>query len=353
MDPKHPLYTKTLVLIGLVIGVSGFIAGLFFGKQLTHPTLSTAVLSSQGQLRENAINDKGFKYINPLLGCGSSPVPGSSNYTTISNTINNVIKYRTAMGDVSSVAIYLSTPDGRVLINPDEKFYPASLLKVPTMIAYYKLAEEDPKILDKKILYTGSDNDLNSLQFYKPSIKMVPGTYYTVAELLERLIGYSDNNAVPLLIKNIDNNELLEVYNDLGLRLPKESNADFINVGTYANFFRVLYNGTYLDWDQSEKAMSLLAEHDFPQGIQAGVPAQIAVAQKFGEIDLSGNPDTPPEKVKELHDCGLVYYPNHPFILCIMTKGTNFEKLANVIQNIASTAYTSFAKLYPVTSTAP
>jgi len=27
----------------------------------------------------------------------------------------------------------------------------------------------------------------------------------------------------------------------------------------------------------------------------------------------------------QLHDCGIVYYPETPYLLCVMTKGWNFE----------------------------
>ena len=42
---------------------------------------------------------------------------------------------------------------------------------------------------------------------------------------------------------------------------------------------------------------------------------------------------------KQLHDCGIIYSPTNTYVLCIMTKGTNFTDLANTIKNISSMVY--------------
>jgi len=72
-------------------------------------------------------------------------------------------------------------------------------------------------------------------------------------------------------------------------------------------FFRVLYNATYLSSDSSEHALSLLNLPDFPQGIEATVPKGVAVAQKFGERSVFTS--TGAVDHRELHDCGIIYYP--------------------------------------------
>src|SRR6185436_5295057 len=92
----------------------------------------------------------------------------------------------------------------------------------------------------------------------------------------------------------------------------------------YSHLFRALYNGTYLSHDASEKALELLSRTKFSDGIVAGVPKETTVSHKFGERTLSLNTSS----INELHDCGIVYYPGHPYFLCIMTKGTSdFEEL--------------------------
>ena len=162
---------------------------------------------------------------------------------------------------------------------------------------------------------------------------------YTIDELIRAMIVYSDNNATRLLHDNINPALLLRVYNDLGVSISDaESTDDFMTAGQYTYFFRVLYNATYLNRALSEKALELLSESDFVQGIEAGVPATTIVTHKFGERSIADTHGA--ISARELHDCGVVYYPLHPYLLCVMTRGSDFEKLAGVIQDISHLVWT-------------
>jgi len=83
--------------------------------------------------------------------------------------------------------------------------------------------------------------------------------------------------------------------------------------------------------------LSLLTHTNFTSGLTAGIPKNIVVAHKFGEAtddDVSGSIIS-----RELHDCGIIYYPGKPYLLCVMTKGTDFSKLEGVISGISEIAY--------------
>ncbi|MDO8560151.1 MAG: serine hydrolase [bacterium] len=56
-----------------------------------------------------------------------------------------------------------------------------------------------------------------------------------------------------------------------------------MSVKDYASFFRILYNASYLNREQSERALGLMTKTRFRDGIIAGVPAGRPVAHKFGE----------------------------------------------------------------------
>ena len=104
-----------------------------------------------------------------------------------------------------------------------------------------------------------------------------------------------------------------------------------MSVTDNASFFRILYNASYLTKDNSQKALDLLSKVDFTDGIRAGVPSSVKVANKFGEREV-GN-------IIQLHDCGIVYFKDHPYLLCIMSRGTDFTKLAASIKNISRLVY--------------
>ena len=131
-----------------------------------------------------------------------------------------------------------------------------------------------------------------------------------------------------------------EVYTDLGLPLPSDGpNPQDLSAKLYAYFFRVLYNATYLDREYSQKALELLDHSDFSAGIQAGLPTGTNAAQKFGERTIYDQSNA--LVGRELHDCGIVYKKDSPFLLCIMTRSNtaSFDTLAKDIADVSALVY--------------
>jgi hypothetical protein len=83
----------------------------------------------------------------------------------------------------------------------------------------------------------------------------------------------------------------------------------------------------------SERALGLLSRVVFADGIVRGVPNQYAVAHKYGIRETGSSNE------RQLHDCGIVYYPEHPYLLCVMSRGTNFDKLSETIQAISEVVF--------------
>ena len=96
------------------------------------------------------------------------------------------------------------------------------------------------------------------------------------------------------------------------------------------------YNATYLSQEYSEKALKLLTEPDIP-GIRAGVPTTITVAQKFGERSVYDTNNNLTDR--ELHDCGIVYKPGSPYLLCVMSRGKDFDTMAKNISDLSALVY--------------
>jgi beta-lactamase class A len=273
-------------------------------------------------------------YISPLLYVADSGTP-SSWLDPLQSKIAQEIQTDQQQGLASDIGVYFRdfNNGGWTGVNQNDQFAPASLLKVPNMIAVLKAAEANPDILNNEILYDGSFND-NTLEDIKPLKQIEAGKTYTVNTLLQFMVQYSDNNANELLINEIGQPAISDVYSDLDVPYEETSTSDFMSPEQYATFFRVLYSSTYLSPDLSTKALELLSNADFPEGIEAGVPADVVVAQKFGERNfLAADGSSTGE---ELHNCGIVYNPEHPYLLCIMTKGSDFVKLENVIHDMSA-----------------
>jgi beta-lactamase class A len=107
----------------------------------------------------------------------------------------------------------------------------------------------------------------------------------------------------------------------------------------YSVFFRILFNSSFLSRANSEYALSLLTESTFREGLRAGVPSEIPLAHKFGERKIGND-------LQQFHDCGVVYYPRHPYLLCIMTRGNNIPNLKKAIADTSRFVYEEIDKQY-------
>jgi beta-lactamase class A len=178
---------------------------------------------------------------------------------------------------------------------------------------------------------------LDGLDFSTPSTLQV-GQSYVVSDLINDMIINSDNGAMNILVDNIGYPYLEQVYDAFGFKGPTATETDYkISPSDYSLFFRTLYNATYLGPDMSEKALSILSQATFDDGITAPLPKGTVVAHKFGEHVYADAPGTP--QALELHDCGIIYAPQSPYFLCVMTHGVSLDVLEDRIQGISSLVY--------------
>ncbi len=316
-------------LIVIAFFAGGIITGMTIDRVWTDKRPLTLVEKREG----------GYAFINPLLECeGSEGIINDPEVRPFQGKIESYINEVVNKKRTSEVSVYFRdlTNGPAFGVNEDDRFAPASLFKVPTMIAYFKMAESRPELLKEQLVYDGKE-DLNGLEHFKSPHAIEPGKRYTIEELIKMMIVYSDNNANRLLYDHMDREFMKRVYEDLGIAgstfIGRNFKGDFISVEEYTSCFRFLFNSSYLNREMSERALRYLAQSEFPYGITAGVPHGIYVAQKYGERTFEGT------NVKELHDCGIVYYPTLPYLLCVMTKGTDFDVLADTIRNISALVY--------------
>jgi beta-lactamase class A len=277
------------------------------------------------------------RLLNPLLDCEVAETRlRTRQLKPFKSKIQKIITDSINKGMASQISVYFrDLDDGKVFeINADRGYSPASLGKVPIMMAYLKRAESDPGLLKKRILYDGKQ-DLAKRQNFKPRETLVAGKSYTVDELIYRMIAYSDNNAWKLLINGIDEQYLNTLVAELGADFAyDDSGKVVVTVKSYSIFLRVLYNASYLNKEMSEKALEYLSVEEFPFGISSSIPAGVTIASKFGEKESGKN-----LQVKSLHNYGIVYHAKQPYLICIMTEGDNFYNLAPIIHEISSAVY--------------
>lgn len=277
----------------------------------------------------------GYDLTNPLLECeGAADTIGDYVMRPFKGDLTGLVGKMIAAGKIAHLSVYFRDLNNGHWHGVQENipFYPASLLKVPVAMALMRQAEDEPGLLRRTIVNSPAEN-LNERLVFKPGRQIEPGRAYSLGELLERSLSESDNNAVRLLGRALNKQVLAQTFYELGVRYPVNGPVDFLSVREFATFFRILYNASYLDKSSSELLLSYLSKSSFRAGIAAGVPEGVTVAHKHGEQELRGGAE------KELHDCGIVYYPQKPYLLCVMSKGDSFENNAEAIRDISRFVY--------------
>ncbi len=282
----------------------------------------------------------GYTFVRPLLECET---PGTDNRVHLEalRTEFEAIRSRSmADGNVAHVSIYLRDLNSTEHLGIEEgvEFSPASLFKVPIMLMALKEAERDPTLLTTHLVFDLADWK-EIPQVVAPTHELIRGNAYPLRQLLEQMIVESDNHAADVVGAHFGSALFAKMFSDLGIRTDANGGDTLITVEQYASFFRILYNASYLGPQMSELGLSLLSQVKFMRGLVAGVPEGIRVAHKFGERRylLAGH-----DTLMQLHDCGVVYYPGRPYLLCVMTRGHDIEHLVPVIRDVSAAAYAHY-----------
>lgn len=329
----------------LAVGILSFAGGFAAGRSSAPSSGATGPAPDEGtDLREAK---SGFRFINPLLLSGEySEKREFPEYRPLEDRLNALIGQKIRDGKADKISVYFRDLDRGLWtgVNEQESYVAASLFKVPIMIAYFKQAEKDPAVLAKEITVTKADAAEQDVQFIKPAHALQPGRSYTVEELVRHMIIDSDNAAMNALIRDMEAGSYREILGDLGIDPPEVAPRPYrISPKKYSLLFTVLFNATYLNQEMSEKALLLLNESDFRDGLVAGVPKGIAVAHKFGEAEVIDNGEFLIDG-HYLNDCGIVYVPGRPYLLCVMTHGMDLDALKEDIKDVSAAVYDDVLK---------
>ncbi len=277
-------------------------------------------------------SQKGYHLVQPLLKANQENE--SEIFATLRARIQNLFEDNKRTGVLTSSSVYLfSLSDGKwMYINPNEVYHPGSMMKMPMLLTYLKEADQHPDILDKKY-FVGNDIKVPA-QTFASSMILEKGRSYTARELLKYMAAYSDNYATRILNENADIKNFVKTFTDLNMPEPNVSDRFYeTSAQNMAEFFIVLYYATYISKKNSEYAMELLTECDFKEGMLKELPGNIKVAHKFGEWgDNRVN-------VHEMHEAGVVYLQNKPYLLTVVTKGSNSKDLAAIISKVSKLVY--------------
>ncbi len=319
---KIPLYMFLMFIV--LNGCVWYIAGpsLFDENDIQnhsyiHPELD--------QLRET-----NFKFIRPLLLADINYE--DDHLLILKSNVNRYIELMKARGVLSSASVYVRKfkDGGWFTINSDEIYSPGSLLKVGLLISYLKDAEANSALLKKKLFFEDHYTVIVKPNFVDN--KLTPGKFYSVEDLLYQMIVHSDNDATVLLMNNLNMATYRKLYSDLNLREPDLNEQDHpMTITEVSKFLRILFNSSYLNKASSESALTLLSKTSFKTGILNSIDKNVPVVHKFGERGVN--------EEKQLHEIGIIYLENNPYLLGVMTRGNDYETLPSVLSDISALVF--------------
>ena len=304
--------------------------------------------NSKSNPYQSITREGGYQYVNPLLSCDIAEDTEYIGFETLKSKLESTTRSMIATGKAKRISVYFRDMNYGAWtgVDADDTYIPASLLKVPLMIAFFREFEQDPSLRNKEV-FLPNGNDLNAEEYSKSQNHLALGQNYSVQNLIGALIKGSDNNASAVLNQMVATSSLNEVYSQFALPGITNDTSETMSPKSYMRAFRILYNASYISRGSSQSALELLSKTDFNSGIVAGVSAGTPVAHKFGERTVSAiDPVTKTSSLvkRELHDCGIVYYPRSPYGICVMTEGSSFEDLEGVITAVSKIAYEAVQK---------
>lgn len=339
---NSPKSKRVKKIIGSLAGVVVLAVAFFLGAYIQHLREINGIKQVVGSIKPIRENNFNYKYVFPLLSYDFSQANQYLRDNNLNSRLNNFVAQQIKQGNAQNISVYIRNliDNSWAGVNEDQQYHPGSMLKVLIMMAYYREAELDPTLLNKTLLYSSQTNqEANAVNFSAPS-NLTVGQSYGINKLLEDMIAESDNGAETLLLDNVDHKILNNAYDDLGIQNPDSATTDYtISPKQFSSFLRILYNSTYLTEQYSEQALTIMDQSTFKDGLEAGVPSNLQVSHKYGErVD---NTDGNVQAV-ELHDCGIIYAPNHPYSICVMTKGLDEGNLKAVIKGVSNLVYKEF-----------
>ena len=248
------------------------------------------------------------------------------NFQPLRDYLND--KYEADPG-VSIYFEYLPT-GASIAMHKDAEFYPASLLKVPVAMAVAKKIEKGEWKWTNELVLMSPDKDEHFGDLYKEKT----GATFAIEELVRRSLSDSDNTAHFILIRNLEIEEISDIYNHMGLKQFLSTEGK-MSAKQYSVLLRSLYNASYVSENNSQKLLSYLSRSQFNDFLQSGIPADVSFAHKIGIAD---------DTITYL-DSGIAYVKNRPYLLTVMVQSKEKTMAKGIMKNISENVY-NYVKEY-------
>lgn len=304
----------TLILI-LSISLNAYLIHLTFIKKST-------------ENQNPAQNSSPLRFVKPInnnfIDSNISESSHILHYADLKPSIESIIDSNATVGSITGFFLQDISTGAWLGNNEKEGFAPASLLKIPIAMTILKRVDRDEIKLTDTIELTEEDLDNDAGNLYKKGA----GTKLTFWEAIKIMILTSDNTAKNALKRQVSDAEINAIFTHIGIPNPYlTQNSALVTPRGYIRIFKSLYFATFISPELSEKLLDLATDTQAENLISAGIPPEIQVSHKYGE-----HPDG-------LADCGIVYEPKNPYMLCIMTQNIEISEAKNLINSLSKTVF--------------
>jgi beta-lactamase class A len=259
--------------------------------------------------------------------------------TKIEDTIKDVDR---RLDGAIGVAILDLSNGETILYHADEVFPTASSIKVAVLAELYRQAQQGTLKLTDIYTVRAADDVEDSQMFNGLTPEL---TKLTMRDLAQMVAAVSDNAATNILIDRVgmaNVNSLLQKLSltktklqrkMIDINAAKEGRENLATPREFMMLMEAIYRGRLVNQPLTDDLLKLLATRKHSP-IQTALGENVKVADKHGELDAVRC------------DFGVVYAPNRPFVIAVMTTYLKNEKEGEeAIGEIAEAAYSYFDRV--------
>ncbi|MFN8558983.1 MAG: serine hydrolase [Dehalococcoidia bacterium] len=231
---------------------------------------------------------------------------------------------RLALGpqaDSVSVVSRRLTDGATARLNADEVYYAASLYKLEVLYEAFRQRQRRALDFDRAVEVSGryAAEDLGTIG----RLSLGPDGQVTVREALRAMVTFSDNTSAALLLDVLGHRNIDATMGALGLSASSVNTTELpTTAADMARLMEAIVRGEGLDAADAREMASLLLGQEHRFGIPRGVPAGVAVGNKWGSLD------------GYVHDVAFVIEPNAPYVLAVLTRGGGWDLIARVSRTV-------------------
>ena len=206
-------------------------------------------------------------------------------------------------------------------VNENDIFEPASLNKLPVMLAMYIEVENDNLDLETIYVLKDSDKVAGSGSLYgKPE-----GYELTYGDMLSYMGKESDNTAANIAKTFLGEEKIKQAIEIAGMSdtvvIGENQKTTPYDIGT---FFKKLWEGDIVSKKHRDELLGFITDTIYEKWLAAGIPSSIDVAHKYGR------------EIHVVNDAGIIF-ADEPFVMVLLSKG--------VVENEADKAFPELSKI--------